>query len=181
MEDFSFIDFSKCLKFMIVQFEWYLHVYFMVVLCGLIFQINLCTCIHLFKNRNCFKTWHCELLFLTKVILFPEKPSSHGFSCKRWKKVTSALFLIHVFMYWAVALWFTPVQTCRSGFSHIEINAAVFISVRLCSNKHTCNPLWAWTRKTLVDLILKLCVQINTLALREVLLYLVFMSWPCVL
>lgn len=142
---------------------------------------NLCTCIHLFKTRNCFKTtlWSC--CSWLKSYYFLRNLLALNLVVDVEKKVPSALFLIPIFMCWAVALWFTPVQTCRSGFSHIEINAAVFISVRLCSNKHTCNPLWAWTRKTLVDLILKLCVQINTLALREVLLYLVFMSWPCVL
>lgn len=81
MEEFNLIDFSECLKFMMVQ-EWQLHVCFMFVLCGLIFQINFCTCISLFKNIDCFKTQQCELLFLTAVVPFPEKTSNHGFSCK---------------------------------------------------------------------------------------------------
>lgn len=90
---------------------------------------------------------------LTKVIVLCAVSSSHFHALSHG-------FMIH-----------SCTNMCRSGFSHVEINAAVFISVRLHSNKHTCDPLWAWTRKTLVDLVLKLCVQINTLVLREVLLY----------
>lgn len=56
------IFFFKRLKFMIVQFEWQLHVYFMLVLCGLIFQI--CALAFIFSKLETVLRRHCEVAVL---------------------------------------------------------------------------------------------------------------------
>lgn len=150
-------------------------------------------CLHsdyFFKNMKevfeDFMVYECSWLYcrLYWVVPFPGIFLNHGFIfqwCVEESDCVSAVSCSH---FYVLSLGFMIpfcADMCRSGFSHIEINAAVFISMRLHSNKHTCDPLWAWTGETLVDLVLKLCVQINTLVLREVLLSQMFMTWKCVL